>query len=87
MYHEYRLDSSRNIRISMFAHNKDIPYETRVFIPRSYEPIALPSEKAQPLTETNLSINISSSYNGRLCCLVIRAPGYRTEMYCVSCEV
>jgi hypothetical protein len=23
----------------------------------------------------------------RLCGLVIRVPGYRTEMYCVSCEV
>jgi hypothetical protein len=24
---------------------------------------------------------------GRLCGLVVRAPGYRTEMYCASCEV
>jgi hypothetical protein len=23
----------------------------------------------------------------RLCGLVVRVPGYRTEMYCVSCEV
>jgi hypothetical protein len=23
----------------------------------------------------------------RLCRLVVRVPGYRTEMYCVSCEV
>jgi hypothetical protein len=26
-------------------------------------------------------------YVDRLCGLVVRAPGYRTEMYCVSCEV
>jgi hypothetical protein len=25
--------------------------------------------------------------NDRLCGLVVRVPGYRTEMYCVSCEV
>jgi hypothetical protein len=24
---------------------------------------------------------------GRLCGLVVRVPGYLTEMYCVSCEV
>jgi hypothetical protein len=24
---------------------------------------------------------------GRLCGLVVRVPGYRAEMYCVSCEV
>jgi hypothetical protein len=23
----------------------------------------------------------------RLCGLVVRVPGYKTEMYCVSCEV
>jgi hypothetical protein len=23
----------------------------------------------------------------RLCCLVVRVPGYTAEMYCVSCEV
>jgi hypothetical protein len=23
----------------------------------------------------------------RLCGLVVKVPGYRTEMYCVSCEV
>jgi hypothetical protein len=26
-------------------------------------------------------------YLDRLCGLVVRVPGYRTEMYCVSCEV
>jgi hypothetical protein len=25
--------------------------------------------------------------SGRLCGLVVRVPGYTTEMYCVSCEV
>jgi hypothetical protein len=23
----------------------------------------------------------------RICGLVVRVPGYRTEMYCVSCEI
>jgi hypothetical protein len=27
------------------------------------------------------------NYGDRLCGLVVRVPGYRTEMYCVSCEV
>jgi hypothetical protein len=26
-------------------------------------------------------------FSDRLCGLVVRVPGYTTEMYCVSCEV
>jgi hypothetical protein len=28
-----------------------------------------------------------SGFTDRLCGLVVRVPGYTTEMYCVSCEV
>jgi hypothetical protein len=28
-----------------------------------------------------------ASHNYRFCGLVVRIPGYRTEMYCASCEV
>jgi hypothetical protein len=30
---------------------------------------------------------VAVSTNDRLCGLVVRAPGYRTEMYCASCEI
>jgi hypothetical protein len=29
----------------------------------------------------------TSFYLDRLCGLVVRVPGYRTEMYCATCEV
>jgi hypothetical protein len=34
-------------------------------------------------------LEILSSYcsSDRLCSLVVRVPGYTTEMYCASCEV
>jgi hypothetical protein len=32
----------------------------------------------------NKSVTINSD---RLCGLEVRVPGYRTEMYCASCEV
>jgi hypothetical protein len=38
-----------------------------------------------PSTEHIIIINVI--IKDRLCGLVVRAPGYRTEMYCVSCEV
>jgi hypothetical protein len=34
-----------------------------------------------------LVFSVLSLENDRLCGLVVRVPGYRTEMYCVSCEV
>jgi hypothetical protein len=34
-----------------------------------------------------LNISKRSLYNGRHCGLVVRVPGYRTEMYRVSCGV
>jgi hypothetical protein len=33
------------------------------------------------------SLNFLCKSADRLCGLVARVPGYRTEMYCVSCEV
>jgi hypothetical protein len=41
----------------------------------------------------SLSLSLEAMHNiylgshSRLCALVVRVPGYRTEMYCVSCEV
>jgi hypothetical protein len=32
-------------------------------------------------------MNFDYVFYDRLCGLVVRVPGYRTEMYCVSCEV
>jgi hypothetical protein len=37
--------------------------------------------------KTNLHTVLFNLCSGRLCRLVVRVPGYRTEMYCVSCEV
>jgi hypothetical protein len=34
----------------------------------------------------NIFLSLSLSVD-RLCGLVVRVPGYRTEMYCASCEV
>jgi hypothetical protein len=34
-----------------------------------------------------LVLSILGSISHRLCGLVVRVPGYGTEMYCVSCEV
>jgi hypothetical protein len=47
---------------------------------------------SQTCTGSNrvLSFSISaiqSTFHDRLCDLVVRVPSYRTEMYCVSCEV
>jgi hypothetical protein len=36
--------------------------------------------------ELNLYIVMQKKVD-RLCGLVVRVPGYRTEVYCVSCEV
>jgi hypothetical protein len=37
--------------------------------------------------EMNLYTYVMQKKVGRLCGLVVRVPGYGTEMYCVSCEV
>jgi hypothetical protein len=37
--------------------------------------------------ELNLCKYVMQKKVDRLCCLVVRVPGHRTEMYCVSCEV
>jgi hypothetical protein len=34
-----------------------------------------------------LSLYMLCRRKDRLCGLVVRVPGYRTEMYCASCEV
>jgi hypothetical protein len=34
-----------------------------------------------------LVFRLRSRYPDRLCGLVVRVPGYTTEMYCASCEV
>jgi hypothetical protein len=36
---------------------------------------------------TAILMTIESGISDRLCGLVVRVPGYGTEMYCVSCEV
>jgi hypothetical protein len=44
---------------------------------------------ASSLSVTNLPdkiVQVTCSYD-RLCGLVVRVPGYTTEMYCASCEV
>jgi hypothetical protein len=43
-----------------------------------------PYQQAGPYIKQNVDMNYKSD---RLCGLVVRVPGYRTEMYCVSCEV
>jgi hypothetical protein len=45
-----------------------------------------------PVTQTKLLSNIIRRIYvtitvDRLCGLVVRVPGYRTQMYCASCEV
>jgi hypothetical protein len=43
-----------------------------------------------PVGNRGISLLIVTGYlysKGRLCGLVVRVPGYRTEMYFVSCEV
>jgi hypothetical protein len=37
-------------------------------------------------THESVSKATSISINERLCALVVRVPGYTTEMYCASCE-
>jgi hypothetical protein len=34
-----------------------------------------------------LNLHVIYKKVNRLCGLVVRVPGYRTEMYCVSCEL
>jgi hypothetical protein len=34
-----------------------------------------------------LNLHVMYKKVDRLCSLVVRIPGYRSEMYCVSCEV
>jgi hypothetical protein len=34
-----------------------------------------------------LNLYVMQKKVDRLCVLVVRVPGYRTEMYCTSCEV
>jgi hypothetical protein len=49
--------------------------------------------KVRQIVDSNTDDNNNNNNNnnkvtyGRLCDLVVRVPGYRTEMYCVSCEV
>jgi hypothetical protein len=47
--------------------------------------------KGRPDTKTNWSTvrrpQDELQLQDRLCGLVVRVPGYRTEMYCVSCEL
>jgi hypothetical protein len=38
-----------------------------------------------PYTPADIYLGIGRT--DRLCGLVVRVPGYRSEMYCVSCEV
>jgi hypothetical protein len=38
-------------------------------------------------TDSGHCVCVSVIPYARLCGLVVRVPGYRTEMYCVSCEV
>jgi hypothetical protein len=40
-----------------------------------------------PSSSSSSSSSYYYYYYGRLCGLVVRVPGYRTEMYCVSSEV
>jgi hypothetical protein len=39
------------------------------------------------LERSELEFEFEWQRNDRLCGLVVRVPGYRTEMYCVCCEV
>jgi hypothetical protein len=39
------------------------------------------------MTKMFTKIYFFSAYIDRLCYLVIRVPGYTTEIYCVRCEV
>jgi hypothetical protein len=41
----------------------------------------------QTVSFTLLRLILPVSNDDRLCGPVVRVPGYRTEMYCVSCEV
>jgi hypothetical protein len=53
--------------------------------------IAVPLSTGNNQFEVQLNNNNSSNdvfyLVDRLCGLTVRVPGYRTEMYCVSCEV
>jgi hypothetical protein len=50
-----------------------------------HKPLLLSDIKQFNLCSTTLSC-MDSTFD-RLCLLVVRVPGYTTEMYCVSCEV
>jgi hypothetical protein len=43
-------------------------------------------QQKRSISTTFISIDITLCWD-RLCGLVVRVPGYRMEMYCVSCEV
>jgi hypothetical protein len=47
----------------------------------------LSSIKLEERTWKTLYFTVISIILDRLCGLVVRVPGYRTEIYCVSCEV
>jgi hypothetical protein len=40
-----------------------------------------------PTGATNVCKHVERVKSDRLCGLVVRVPGYTTEMYCASCEV
>jgi hypothetical protein len=44
------------------------------------------NETLDPIRGKTLLENLATT-SGRLCGLVVRVPGYTSEMYCVSCEV
>jgi hypothetical protein len=46
-----------------------------------------PSAHSRHLVNLWSNLDFVTYYSGRLCGLVVRVPGYRTEMYCVCCEV
>jgi hypothetical protein len=40
-----------------------------------------------PFVSSSLLFQFSNPIHDRLCSLVVRVPGHRTEMYCAFCEV